>query len=300
MKLHLVITVANARRLVGLIGVLLVLGVLPNQASAQLLTCSEANPEADSDGDGFTNGQECSGITTGGSSPVFIPPCNGILPRNQCLDLNTKDLFVFYVPAGTGGLLGGSLATSVPDPFVPLNLYGLAFNGLTDLAVTTHKLGGGQITVSEIGIATRTVTSVSPQKGLIVVEDLDISGPTLGYCQYGTPNGPDEEVCTIYTRRIMDYITTTCSGLTIRTAGGATSTAAEVFKAYAVETILHEIGHALGGLTNKYVSRNGGYHYSSGTIMEQFVTVSTKAGACKFAISNGWNLAADPASVRLK
>ena len=265
---------------------------------AKVLNSDTADVETDTDQDGFTDYQECSGITLAISGRL-VPSCVATdtgtqLERSSCVHPDSSDLFVIYATAPQGSLL-----TEISEPFKTVTAYGVTFSGLSALGVTIH-----QISPLDVG-ADRTVTGLlelphpllSAQKAVRITEDLDTSGATLGYCQYGTPNGLDG--CAIFTQRIMNFINSTCAGLNIVQNDGAASDAQSVFKAYATHTILHEVGHTIGGLAPKFNSRYGGYHYSSGTIMEQYVVVTTKRG-CKFAIGNEWNLSLDPSAVRLK
>lgn len=272
---------------------------------AVVTSTASLNLTSDSDGDGFTDFQECTGITLAGGALVgSCITADGQQPeRSTCLHPDTKDLFVIYATAGTGSLLrGGDQRTEIREPFKPFSAYGVTFAGLSALGVTIH-----QVETTDVG-ADRTVTDLptevpnpllSPQKAVRITEDLDTTGSTLGYCQYGTPNGLGS--CAIYTQRILNFINSSCAGLQIVLADGRTpSDAYSAFRAYAAHTILHEAGHTLGGLTASYNSRYGGYHYSAGTIMEQYVVVTAKSGKCKFAVSPNWNLSLDPPAVKLK
>ena len=257
---------------------------LPMPAGATHCTSTSTQ---DSDGDGFLDVQECADITIGGQSFTPSP--------------TRKDLFVVYVPAASGSLLTAATAdgtpqpTAIDNPFASVTFYGIPFNGFNALGVTIHKLSSSQLDP----FGPRDV--VPGTKAIAVIEDLDASDVVLGYCQYGTP--ASSGVCTIYTRRILDYINSTCAGRTVVTPSGATSSVAEAFKAYTVQTILHEIGHTVGGLTSKYENRYTGYHYAPNTtIMEQYVVakVNDTAKTCTFYIHKDWNVRNDSPAIKLK
>ena len=243
----------------------------------------------DTDGDGFTDFQECNGITLADGS--LFPSCVAVpaLPRASCLHPDSKDLFIIYAPAASGSLLPAGF-----NPFAAVTTYGVNFTGLSALGLTAH-----QITPAQAG-ADRTVTTGSTQKALRTSESIDTSGTILGNCQWGTPSGLDG--CVIYTQRIMSFIASTCGANAILTPAGAASDINQVFLAYTVHTFLHETGHTTGGMTATYNSSYGGYHYKcgAGTMMEQCVTYSVKGGKCTFNISGGWNTTLDPPTIKLK
>ena len=265
--------------------VALVLSAVPNRAWA--VTCPTTETPADFDGDGFTDFQECSGITLA-DGVTFVPPCPSLLGRSACLDPNTKDLFIIYAPATAGSLLPPGL-----NPFGTVTAYGVTFNGLPN-EITVHQITPAQAAVD------RTVTSGWTQKAVRVAESLDANGAVLGYCQWGTPNGLDG--CTVYTQRIKNFITSTCGANAIVTPAGNPSNVDDASLAYAIHTFLHEVGHTTGGMTATYNSSYGGYHYKcgAGTMMEQCVTYSTKAGKCKFNMSTGWNTTLDSPTINLR
>jgi len=259
--------------------VALALIILPSQARAQG-TCSAT---ADSDGDGLTDAQECLGLTLPQGITLldgtnFVPSCLiSPSPRSNCLDPNTKDVFVIVVPAAAGSLLPSSL-------FANATYYGVTFNGLADLGITVHQI---------TSTAGRAVTST--QNAVRITESRDTSDTILGVCNWGTPN--DLDGCVVYTQRAKNFIDSVCNSV-----GDTTTDRTAVLNAYAVHTVLHETGHTLGGMTGSYSKRYGGNHYApdTGLIMEQSETYSTKNGVCSWNISARWNLTLDPASVRLK
>jgi hypothetical protein len=290
---------------IALAGLILILGValLPTQAQAQVPTvvCANVLTEtgADSDNDGFTDFQECTGITTIGTTPVVFPWCgtataDGVLPtRDRCLDPNSKDLFaILRIPAT------GSLLPAPYNPFLPFSAYGINFFGLDALGVTVHKLTPLEAAADRT--VTGAVAGLAAPKAVQVTESLDGNGTILGNCQYGLPSGLDG--CVFYTVRTRNVINSVCGSSTIQTPGGVAATAQDVLWAYSTYIALHEAGHSLGGLTGEYNSRFGGYHYKPGSnlVMDQTVTYTVKGGKCTFYIPANWNVTLDPPAVRLK
>jgi hypothetical protein len=257
--------------------------MLPDQAWAAVV-CPGTG--ADADGDGFTDAQECAGITTLGTGPRTFPRCNGILQRVNCVDPNSKDVFVIYRPVATGSRLAG-----LTNPFDNNTFLGIGFTGLSGLGVTVHQLTPTQAATD------RTVSSVSLQKAVRISESVSDGSLTadLGYCQFGTPQGLDG--CVVYTRRTQQFIDAKCNG-----AGDTITNRNQVFLAYATYIILHETGHSLGGLAAQYDAAFGGYHYSpiANLVMSQAAQYSTQAGRCTWYIPSVWNPVLDPPAVLLK
>jgi hypothetical protein len=213
------------------------------QGSAQAaVNCSSPSTTADADSDGFTDAQECNGITLLGDGSNF-PGKNSGLTRADRLDPDTKDLFVILVPAVSGSMF----------PTSPLE-YVVAPQAQGGLGITAHLINANQAS------STRNVTST--QKAVKVAENLDdTSGNiTLGMASCGTPNGLD--LATIFTKRIFNHVNTV--------SGSPNPSLVEI---YIKHTIAHEVGHMLGPLAPKYVSSYGGNHYKSGTnvLMDQSV-----------------------------
>jgi len=208
---------------------------------------------------------------------------------------------VIYVPTAIGSsfLTGAAIQgvnTAIPNPFATQTVYGTTYNGFAGLGVTVHV-----VTAMEVGLSTRQVTGLSPQKAVAIFEDLDATDlNTLGYCPWGRPNVPDQGQCIVYTQRIWQSIPLACGTTPIFTPSGTESSAVEAFKAYTIELILHEVGHSVGGLAPTFNSSYGGYHYAPGTIMEQYVVATVAKGKCKFTVSKAFNSRNDPAAVKLK
>jgi hypothetical protein len=234
-----------------------------------------ADSIADSDGDGFTDVQECAGISLdAGLVPTVVPG-----------DPNKKDVFLIVGRPSTGV----SLLPANFNPFLPATWYGVSFNGLEALGVNVHVLGTAN------AASNRTLSKTSTQKAVKITESLDINGTILGNCQWGTPMGLDG--CVVYTQRVKNFIDSKCNA-----AGDTSTNRTEVFMAYITQSFLHEVGHSLGGITSVYNASFGGYHYQPGArlVMEQAVTYATKGGKCTWNISSDWNVTLDPPAVRLK
>jgi len=304
---------ASARFVVAMLAMLL-LGIgsatYSPEAQAQVI-CLPGDPDAD--GDGLCDALESAGITTIGvigtdGVPIgqrTFPRCAATVSaadRLNCVDPASKDMFVIYVPTATGSFLAGAAVqgvnTAIPNPFAAQTVYGTAFNGFTTLGVTVHVLRA-----TEAPLGTRQVSAASAQKAVTIFEDLDNSDlNTLGYCPWGRPNVATQGECIVYTRRIWDSIPLACGNNLIYLPGSTTVTVPreEVFKAYTIELILHEVGHSVGGLAPVFNSSYGGYHYGPGTIMEQYVVATVSKGRCRFAVSKAFNSRNDPPAVNLK
>lgn len=265
------------------IGMALAPGLASGQAPAPVVC---PGTTADTDRDGFTDAQECAGITTIGTTPKVFPRCGAQAPGQECVDPNRKDVFVIYRPATTGSLLA-----ALPSPFGNNTFLGINFTGLSGLGVNVH-----QLTPTQAG-TDRRVSSVSVQKAVRVSESLSDGALTdpLGYCQFGTPQGLDG--CTVYTRRVTNFIASKCN-----LAGDNVTNRAQVFLAYSTYVMLHELGHSLGGLAARYDAKFGGYHYAptANLVMSQAAQYSTQGGRCTWFIPSVWNTVLDPPAVILK
>jgi hypothetical protein len=236
--------------------------ILPIQVQAQV-NCATAGA-ADFDNDGFTDAQECNGISLdqGAAAVVLFPSCVGTaLPRSQCLDPNTRDLFVILVSA-------------TPVSLIPADPLGLISKPQAQggLGIATHT-----ISLDQAG-ADRTVSSASPQKAVRITESLNTtSGDILGFCNQGTPN--DLDGCTVFTQRIINFVNSVYASVGQTPPAGLVDT-------YIRHTIAHENGHSVAVAVD-YNSRFGGNHQKSGSgvVMEQSVSYSVKGGNVTFNIS---------------
>lgn len=261
-----------------LVGVALIVapfvGIFPSPAWATV-DCSNPSAILDSDGDGITDAQECTGITTAGVSPRSFPKCSGA-PAEGCVHPDVKDVFICLKKA-TGSLL------DTPGFEVTFN----SFLGLfSPLGESAHGL------IPEEAATDRTV--VGTQKCIRIAESLDTNGTILGNCTWGTPLGLDG--CTVFTKRMQNFIDSVCNGLS-----DTTTPRQPILRDMIIWGIVHEAGHTHGGLTSSYVSNYGGYHYKMGTpyIMEQALKYNSKK-PCTFVIPTDWNTTLDPPAINLK
>ena len=222
--------------------------------------CSSATANTDTDGDGFSDLDECNGITFAGTAGgTFKGYNNKTSNRNEYLDPNSKDLFVILVPAsGTSHL--------PTDPFY--FIYSPTAAPSYGLGIATH-----QITINQAK-TDRTVSLQSTQKAVRVTESLDKPVDSSGNkilgssaSMHGTPN--DKDTATVYTLNIEDHAN-------INIYGGTAPS--DFVLNYKRHSIAHEIAHSLM-LTTRY-DRKIGYHYASGTgvILDQQVYYSTSGG----------------------
>ena len=224
---------------VAVMGMSLLFVRVPADAAVTCPTISTADP----DGDGFTDQQECDGITLANGSH-FRGKSEGVsqgLPRDQYLDPDTKDLFVILVPASPSKIPANPLEF-VSNP-----------QSQGGLGIAVHVIGPTQAD------SNRYVTTT--QKAVRVTESLDVSNLNiLGMSSCGTPNGLD--LATVYTQRIENHV---------KSVNPAASP--DFIATYIKHTIAHEVGHMVGPLAPKYTANYGGYHYKTGTkvILDQSV-----------------------------
>ncbi len=251
---HIILTV------VVVVGLNLLLIQAPAMAAVD---CNNPSTEADADLDGFTDAQECIGITLYNGS-LFLGKDSGV-NRADRLDPDTKDLFVILV-----------YASPTKIPANPLE-YVSAPQSQGGLGIALHVI------VPEQADTNRLVTST--QKAVRVTESLDDSTTTpLGVTSCGTPNGLD--LATVYTQRIINHVTS------------VNPSASQTLKdTYIKHTIAHEVGHMVGPLAPTYNANYGGYHYKTGTnvILDQ----SVKYKGTTFYIGTTYT-SADKSGIKLK
>jgi hypothetical protein len=244
----------NAKAGLGLLMVaFLVLAAFSTQAWAVVDCTNLPNNVVDSDGDGFSDALECSGIELYSGVVVNTSP-------------DVRDLFVILVPAN-------------PSNFPPNPL---------EFVSNPVAAGGLGVVTHEIPLVhpERLVSPDSQQKAVRITEDLHPEGIILGYANQGTPNGLDEAI--IYTEHIESHVRTVCEqeGSDSCTDVSGAVGPDEIIALYIKHTIAHEIGH-MTMLAVEYNRRFGGYHYKAGSevVLEQAVKYTAKKDKVTFYIS---------------
>jgi hypothetical protein len=273
--------------------VIIMLAIVPATVHAAF-DCTVAG-SGDYDNDGFTDTQECTGITLADGSTIEGANSSASIARENRLDPETKDLFIIVVPLANGSLMANA-GNLITDPTATL----------ANVGITAHILMGSFWAMSE----DRTVAqSGSAQNAVKITEDPDgtlKSGRNylpFGDSHYGTPNGLDG--ATVWTQRIKNYVeTVACPNAgdpCTDAVSGANGTGA-VVNAYITNVIAHEVGHVME-LTNVSISKYNGNHYAPGsdTVMEQSIVYKTskKDGAVTFTIPQAY-AAGDEALTTLK
>jgi hypothetical protein len=238
----------------------LFLATFSTQAWAQVDCAASPSSVADYDGDGFSDAQECSGITLYSGAVVNTNP-------------EIPDLFVILVYATDLGL---------PYTNIPANPLEFVSNEIAagGLGVLTHLIPFDEANPD------RFVSPDSPQKAVRITENLDPEGIILGYANQGTPNGLDDAI--IYTEHIKNHVESVCAEGTVYCIDSATGASgpAAIIPIYIKHTIAHEVGH-MTMLAVEYNPRFGGYHYKAGSevVLEQAVKYTSKKGKVTFYIS---------------
>jgi hypothetical protein len=154
-----------------------------------------ADPKGDLDNDGFTNEEECSmmGITIPNFKP--FPKCTPSQPRIDCVDPETKDLFVM-IYRETDKIPQDSPLEFITNPYNPSSV------------PPTYGLG---IAVHEIPYNDdRHVTSRQNAVSITEMTDNDNDNdPVLGDTQVGTPNDGDNS--RVWPQRIINHINAVCT-----------------------------------------------------------------------------------------
>lgn len=238
------------------------LAAAPSWAAVTCAT-TESTSTADADGDGYTDFEECGGITIYGTQ-VTVPACPGEnldYPALGCLDPDKKDLFVILLRAASSKIPADGLSS--------ISMIGAVVHEVPDAVIKLMPYAN--ITYN--------------QRASKIVESLDTNGTDFGEMPWGTPNSTSSG--SIYTQRIIDFVTA---------KGGS----ADIYDAYIREVLAHEVGHGLR-LTSAFSSKLG-YHEANttpGTIMQQAVVYTGRRAPYTWYIPTTWS-GASLSSYRLK
>lgn len=274
-----------------LLSVLLAIAMVLTQTPARAVTCPTAST-ADSDGDGFTDAEECNGITLADGSPF-----KGFLEGGDCLDPNNRDLFVILIPAAQNSKIPS-------NPFMYASALPIRMHFITPDKVTSNA----DYTLDRIVSPNSALTP--KQKAVRLTEDLtsyDSQNPNLplGISGEGTPNNRDN--ATIFTERADGFIRYTYASNNIPFP----SNLQDLIDKFIRRNIAHELGHMIRPLAPvsqaDYVNFQG-YHYKPGTkynkvnvILDQYVlcNVSANQGTITFSIGTIYT-PADIAAITLR
>jgi hypothetical protein len=235
--------------------------------------CASYSRTTDSDGDGFSDYDECNGITFAGSGGGTFPGYKSrTSDRSKYLDPNSKDLFVIMAPA-SGGYFN-SLGTNRLE-----YIYNSTNNG--GLGISTHEIdttkAAADRTVCKTATnypCTKPTGQTYLERAVKVTESLDDGGTGVNRnilasssSMHGTPNGTD--LCMIYTVRIKNSLQGKCGCTNILDASCANCCdntgvcGTNLFYKYIKHTIAHEIGHQI--MLTKTNDPTWGWHYPEGT-----------------------------------
>lgn len=230
------------------------LAAAPSWAAVTCAT-TESTSTADADGDGYTDFEECGGITIYGTQ-VTVPACPGentTYPALGCLDPDKKDLFVILVRAASSNIPADGLSS--------INVLGAVLH---------------EVPVEVSGLMPYTNITYN-QKASKIVESLDTNGTDFGEMPWGTPNSTSSG--SIYTQRIIDFVN-----------GKEGADKPTVYIPYIREVLAHEVGHGLR-LTSAFSSKLG-YHEANttpGTIMQQAVVYTGRRAPYTWYIPTAWS-----------
>ena len=216
----------------------------------------------DSDLDGYTDAEECAGIT--------LPNENNTGDLTYNMDPTKQDLFLILVTAidvndncsGEASLLPADLLYPSTNP-----------QSLSGLGLTVHVIKNSQVTDQAVGVY---------QKAVTMIESCSTANPNVaGSAEPGLPTfGIDGKV---FTYVIKNKIESACAGKTcyegLEDGTKVERTAAELIEKHIVNTFNHETGHMLGLSIN--VDRKIGNHWKVGTgaELDQFVNCTTKGSS---------------------
>ena len=222
----------------------------------------------DSDGDGFINETECHDITFAGTQPAAgtFPTCVGrtftaTFTRNDCVDPNSKDLFVILVKATPSSNF--DLLTDLRNNI--LLLFDFISKPISQggLGYTIHL-----ITADKVDSSNRVCLSECPH-AVKVIESLDLNGTTTGYADQ-----PTDSVF-VYTGRIRKTIVDAWASVLVAEA----NIPASDFLTYYRETTAQEIAHHLGLRATCTITYGCHTAPGKGFVVDYQVTFTARSGS---------------------
>lgn len=231
----------------------------------------------DCDRDGYTDAEECNGLSTSAGASIDFPSCR-VNPSAApaCLDPAVSDLFVRLEKATNSAYTELGISDAAAFAFItqPVSAGGLAMR--------VHVLPAGSVLPSA-----PQPNAITPRMAALLVREVrgtpsacPITSP-LGLIN-GSSSVNGAALAQVFTQRIIDHV-----GCVYASAGqSTTSAAATAHKIRMIQhTTAHEATHA-NRLAPASVDRYGGHHYKtgSGCVMDQASTYSTKGGKVSFSI----------------
>lgn len=244
----------------------------------------------DSDGDGFENPDEESGITlmckepgdTYYNVPITFQECQPGLDRKECVDPYSKDLF----------LILRQIDPLIPRPGDPdfdpdFDLYELLRNSHGDdgLGINVIDVLASNPNLEDCSDVIN--TEFSGVLGAVVIEERDYDpNGRFGDSDYTYPYISGTKGA-IFTQAISDYVEDNCDNAEVEVCidhDSGTTDISEIIRLYIRHTMCHEIGHLLhlrGILDARF-----GAHYGSSrkTILEEEVLMTAKGPAGRTSV----------------
>jgi hypothetical protein len=248
------------------------------QAACSIDPCASGGSASfDCDRDGFTDAEECSGLSITNGAAFNFPSCR-VTPAAApaCLDPRVADLFVKFEKAATSAYTELGISDAEAFGLITQATGGLAMRVqvLPSTAVLLPAPQPNSITARQAALVVRETrgTPISIPAQCPVTSAL---GAINGVTSVG-----GAAIAQVFTQRIMDHV----SCVYVSAGQSATSAAAQTDKRNMIKhTTAHEATHA-NRLAPESVERYGGHHYrtGSGCVMDQSTTYTTKGGV-KFA-----------------
>ena len=237
--------------------------------------CLASDPNLDCDQDGFTNLEECGGISTAAG---FFPSCRATgAIRPACMDPVLPDLFVLLKKASPSVYDALGIAPGQELQFIsqPVSAGGLG--------VQVHVLDAARITLPQ----TPQPNAITARQAAVLVQEQ--LTPPVTACpvtgEIGRVNMPtssnNSAVALIYSQRIVDQVDCVYNSVdpTIPAANRVPDK-----RKLLLHTTAHETTHYTR-LAPDSVERFGGQHYktSTGCVLDQSTAYTTKGGVISIA-----------------